>query len=147
MTATAHALIGGAIAAAVPDPNIGLPLAFISHPLADMIPHWDFGLGWKQKTKLKLFVEGSLDLLVGVVVSYLIFGHNINFFYFAAAVFLAEVWDLLQVPYWILNWHFPPFSTLYNFQHLINAKAKLPYGIITQIATVVVVVFVLRIVR
>jgi membrane-bound metal-dependent hydrolase YbcI (DUF457 family) len=52
MTATAHALIGGAIAASIPNPALGLPLAAISHPLVDMIPHWDFGLGWRKKKKV-----------------------------------------------------------------------------------------------
>ncbi|MDO8618737.1 MAG: hypothetical protein Q7R49_02195 [Candidatus Daviesbacteria bacterium] len=144
MTATAHALIGGAIAAAISDPAIGLPLATLSHPIADMIPHWDFGLGWRKKTKFTLILEGSADLLLGVVASYLIFGGKAETWYLFTAIFLAEVWDLMQVPYWILNWKFPPFSTFYNFQHLINSKATLPWGILTQAATVGGLVLILR---
>ena len=54
MTATAHVLIGGAIAASVPDPALGITLAALSHPILDMIPHWDFGFGWRKKSKVLL---------------------------------------------------------------------------------------------
>ena len=55
MTATAHALIGGAIAAGIASQPLGIALALASHPLADLIPHWDFGWGWRKKSKPKLF--------------------------------------------------------------------------------------------
>jgi len=45
MTLTAHALVGAALAASFSNPAIGIPLAVISHPILDMIPHWDFGRG------------------------------------------------------------------------------------------------------
>lgn len=143
MTATAHALIGGAIASALPNPGVGITLSFISHPLLDMIPHWDAGWGWRKKSKTRLFLEGSIDLTVGFFLSYLIFGTNLPFWYFFACVFASVVWDLLEVPYWFLRWNFPPFSSMYKFQSKIQGKAKLPWGVLTQVATVVAVVFVL----
>lgn len=136
MTATAHALIGGAIAASIANPTIGLPLAALSHPIADMIPHWDFGWGWKKKSKFKLFVQSSLDLVFGLVVTFLIFGRTTDSLYLISAIFLSEVWDLLQMPYLLWGWNFFPFKTFYNFQHDINGKAKLPWGILTQAVTV-----------
>lgn len=144
MTATAHALIGGAIAASVPNPALGIGLAAISHPIVDMIPHWDFGWGWKKKTKLLLFVQSSLDLVFGVVLTFLLFGKTTNNLYLFLAIFMSESWDLLQAPYWLLNWKFPPFSYFYHFGHDINGKAKLPWGILTQAATVTGLVLVLR---
>lgn len=144
MTATAHALIGGAIAASVPDPALGLSLSLISHPLMDLIPHWDFGWGWKKKDKKMLFLESAFDLGLGVGVSYLLFGQNINLQYFLGCVLLTEIWDLLEAPYWFFNWKFPPFSSIYNIQHKMQGKAKtILGGIFTQIITVAVVVFVL----
>ncbi len=136
MTATAHALIGGIIAASINNPAIGLPLAAISHPIADMIPHWDFGWGWRQKTKTKLFLQGLFDLTVGVMITFVIFGQSVDMLYLLGAIFLSEIWDILQAPYWLLNWKFAPFSLFYKIQHEIQGKAKLPWGIFTQIATV-----------
>ena len=146
MTATAHALIGGAIAASVSNPSLGLPLAALSHPIVDMIPHWDFGWGWKKKTKIKLFIQSSFDLIFGITITFLIFGRYTDNLYLISAIFLSEVWDILQMPYLLWGWRFP-FSIFYKFQHEINGQAKLPWGIITQAATVGGLVFALRFVH
>lgn len=144
MTATAHALVGGAIAYSVQNPVLGVSLAFLSHPVLDFIPHWDFGWGWRSKTKLQLFCEASLDLSIGIFLSYLLFGQYTNFYYFIIAVFASLSWDFLEIPYWFFNWRFEPFSTLHSIQHHIQGKAKLPWGVITQFATVVVVIVILQ---
>lgn len=144
MTATAHALIGGAIAASIPNPAVGLPLAALSHPIADMIPHWDFGMGWRKKNKLTLFIESSLDLIIGIVLAYFLFGKLVDPIYFLTCIFFSEIWDILMMPYLLLRWAFPPFSTAYHLQHKIQTNIKLPWGIITQAATVYGVVLALR---
>lgn len=145
MTATAHALIGGAIAASTPqNPALGISLTAISHPILDMIPHWDFGLGWKKKNKLLLFFQALADLIFGIFVTFLLFGKSVNALYLMLAIFISLSWDILQAPYWLFGWKFFPFSTFYKFQHEINGKAKLPWGILTQAATVTGVVFTLR---
>lgn len=145
MTATAHALIGGAIAASTPhDPVLGITLSALSHPLLDFIPHWDFGAGWKKKKKALLFFQASADLIFGIVVTFLLFGKTTNSAYLFACIFISESWDILQAPYWLFNWKFFPFSTMYKFQHEINQKAKLPWGVLTQAITVTGVVLALR---
>lgn len=146
MTATAHALVGGAIAASIPDPSLGLPLAALSHPLIDMIPHWDFGWGWKKKNKWTLFTQAVFDLSLGVVLAYLIFGRSVDPVYFLAAVFLSEVWDILEAPYWFLGWKFPPFSWIYAVQSKLQGKTKtVSMGILTQVGTVAAISLFLRI--
>lgn len=148
MTATAHALIGGAIAASLPNhPALGITLAALSHPLLDMIPHWDFGLGWRKKNKALLFFQAVADLVFGVVITFLLFGKTTNNLYLLMAIFLSESWDILQAPYWLFGWKFFPFSTFYKFQHEINKSWKLPWGILTQAATVTGLVLVLRVIH
>lgn len=144
MTATAHALVGGAIAAAIPNPAIAIPLALASHPVLDMIPHWDFGWGWRNKSRALFLAEGIFDLTIGLVSSYLIFGAHTNLFYLLTVIFASLMFDLLMVPYWFFNWRFPPFSWAYLVQSHINSKAKLPWGIFTQAITVMGVILVLR---
>ena len=144
MTATTHALIGGAIASSIPDPSLGLTLAAVSHPLLDLIPHWDFGWGWREKSKLRFALENVLDLGLGVFLSYILFGRHIPLWYFLTAVFLSEIWDLLEVPYWFLRWKFFPFGIIYSFQSKIQGKAKLPWGIVTQVASIVGIFLVLK---
>ncbi len=145
MTATAHALVGGAIAYAVPDPLIGVTLAFISHPFLDMIPHWDEGRGWREKSKMHLFLEGALDLSLGLALSYVIFGRNMDPIYYLVAVFAAWFLDLAQIPYWFFHWKFPPFSWIYSLQHHLQGRATPLFGIFTQVATVFAVFLALQV--
>ncbi len=144
MTATAHALIGGAIASSVSNPTLGLTLAALSHPIADMVPHWDFGQGWKTKNKYLLFGQSILDLLLGVVLAYIFFGQNVDLLYFFAAIFLSEVWDILMMPYLLFGWKFLPFSAFYKVQHAFNRSARLPWGVLNQVSAVLLLVVVLR---
>lgn len=144
MTATAHALVGGAIAAYIPNPAIALPLASLSHPILDMIPHWDLGIGWRKKNKVTLFAESVLDLVVGILLAYFIFGQFTNSIYLLTCIFFSEIWDILMMPYLLFKWNFPPFSTAYKWQHKIQTNIKLPWGILTQAVTVTGVILVLR---
>lgn len=148
MTATAHALIGGAIAASTStNPALGIALSAISHPIADMIPHWDIGVGWKKKGKAVLFFQSLADLSFGVVLAFLLFGNSTNHLYLLACIFMSESWDLLQMPYLLFNWKFPPFYTFYKFGHKTNGKAKMLWGIITQVVSVTGLVLILRVIH
>ncbi len=148
MTATAHALVGGAIAASVQNPAIGLPLAALSHPLMDMIPHWDFGWGWRKKSKLTLFLQSIFDLSLGFILAFFLFGQNMNFWYFLAAVFVSEIWDIAEAPYWFFGWKFPPFSWIYGIQSKLQGKTKtVGRGILTQVGTVALISLFLHIVQ
>ncbi|MBI2601111.1 hypothetical protein HYW42_04100 [Candidatus Daviesbacteria bacterium] len=145
MTATAHALVGGAIAASMQNPVLGITLSAVSHPLLDLIPHWDFGWGWRQKTKLRLFLEATFDLVFGFLLAYLLFGRNIDFWYFSAAVLASEIWDILEAPYWFFGWKFPPFGLIYKIQSSLQGKTKtMQVGILNQVLTVTGIVLVLR---
>ncbi len=141
MTATAHAIVGGAIAASGIHPALGITLSCISHPLLDMVPHWDLGWGWRQKSKVRLFTEATCDVLVGFAISYALFGAGVNFWYFCACIIASISWDLMEVPYWFLKWSFFPFGAIYKFQSGIQGKAKTAaFGIGTQIATIAITI-------
>lgn len=145
MTATAHALVGGAIAASIQNPAVGISLAFASHPILDIIPHWDFGIGWRGKNKFTLFLESSLDLILGIVLAFLLFGTNLNPYYFLTCILASEIWDILMMPYLLWGWK-GPFKIFYNIQHKIQSNIKLPWGILTQAATVYATILLLRLV-
>lgn len=147
MTATAHALIGGAIAASVKNPALGIVLATSSHPLLDMVPHWDFGLGWRNKSKIHFLAESCFDLILGLVLAYLLFGKGVNPIYFFGVIFASLFFDFMTFPYWFLKWQFPPFSTIYQFQHAVNTRAKLPWGILNQVIVVAGVILILQIIH
>ena len=146
MTATAHALVGGAVAASIHNPVLGITISALSHPFLDLVPHWDFGWGWRKKTKIKLFIEAAGDLILGFILAYFLFGQFVpNFWYFAACVVAAEAWDMAETPYWFLGWKFPPFSWIYNIQHNMQGKTRTVLGgIFNQVFTIAGIILVLQ---
>ncbi len=144
MTATAHALVGGALAAAINNPVLGISLSLISHPLLDLIPHWDEGWGWREKDKVRLFAECTIDLSAGVLITYMLFGAGVPIWYLLSCIGAAVLWDVLEAPYLILNWKFAPFTFFYKLQSGMQGKAALPWGIVTQVVTVAIIAFLLN---
>ncbi len=74
MVSVSHTLVAISIAAKISNPAIALPLSFFSNYVLDMIPHWDFGYGWREKTKRKLFLEGFADVAVRYLLVLVILG-------------------------------------------------------------------------
>ena len=110
-----------------------------------MIPHWDFGRGWRNKSKIIFLSEAVLDTLVGLFVTFLIFGSFVDIWYLLACIIASLLFDIAQLPYWFFNWHFPPFSWAYKVQSKMQGRAKTVLGgIMTQVATVGVVIFLLQ---
>src|SRR5438067_1343309 len=93
VTATSHAIIGTVIAAKIGNPALGIPLAILSHVLADLFPHWDFGTHKDKKKPLRFIIESILDVLAGFLVAYL-----------------------------LITWLFPATNLLYAFIMVIAAQ-------------------------
>jgi len=136
MTATAHALIGASIAVKVVNPILGIPLAIISHFVADLIPHWDAGTNHRQKSLMRLRVEAALDVLLGFALVYLIFRNLVDPRYLFVMVIAAQLPDWLEAPSFMFNINVPPFSWLDWLGHKIQSRLALPWGLVTQIVVV-----------
>lgn len=149
MTATGHALVATLIVAKIHNPYISLPLAFVSHFVCDMIPHWDTGTHHREKTKKALFYESGLDVFISIVSSYFLY-HNIlgqgDYVVLYSAVFLSQLPDWVTAPYLILNWKSPLVfwsKQMYRLQHAMNRRLDKPWGIVTQVVTVILLYIVL----
>ena len=110
MTSTAHALVSGAIVAAVPNPALSLPLAFLSHFIMDAVPHWDFGTNWRSRSKSATGAIAIIDTVLGFTVAYFVFGGKVDLWLLFAAVALGNLPDWLEAPYYIFfaennKWH------------------------------------------
>lgn len=141
MTATAHALVGAAIATKVVNPILGFPLALISHFMMDAIPHWDAGTNWRSKTKLRLYIESAIDVLVGFGLVFLLFRNLVNPTYLWSMVIMAQLPDWLEAPAWYLDLKVPPFSWVQSMQDAIHHKLGLPWGLAVQGIMAIVVLF------
>lgn len=141
MTAASHALIGTMIAAKVGDPVLAIGLSFASHFIADLVPHWDLGTHWREKTKRRLQLEAVADVLLGFVLSLLLYGLILGIephiqagpVLVFAAIIAAQGPDWLTAPSWMFGKGFPLSDFMYQIQHRLNTKLDKPWGIVSQI--------------
>jgi len=143
MTATAHALVGAVIATKFVNPFVGYPAAFASHFLMDAIPHWDFGTNWRKKSRLRLFIESTIDVVVGFALVFVLFRNLVDPVYLWSMVVMAQLPDWLEVPAWYFNFKVPPFSWAQDFQDFIHHRLALPWGLAVQGVVVVMVLWAL----
>lgn len=157
MTATAHALVSGAIVAAIPDPSISLPLVFASHFIMDAIPHWDFGTNWRSRSKTATGIVATLDTILGFTLAYFVFGGKVAVPILITAVALGNLPDWLEAPYYIFFakqhkngpgnnatiWERLTYS-IYKMENAFHTKAQFPFGFITQVATVLFFILLLH---
>lgn len=157
MTATAHALVSGAIASRFTDPATASLLALTSHFVMDSIPHWDFGTNWRDRPKHKTGMFAIVETTVGVAVSYYFFGRHLPLVLWASAVFFSLIPDWLETPWYIFFAHQKKHGpsnhagvlervafAFYKIPNVFHSKAQLPLGVITQVATVAFFLFLLK---
>lgn len=143
MTATAHAVLGTVIAAKIGNPLLAISLSFTSHFVADMIPHWDVGIGWRKKSKERFFIESAIDLFTGYLLSYILIFFlfpETNLVYAFFIITVAQLPDWLMVPYLYLKNKLPFFKFFYTMQHHLNHSLNSPWGIINQIVILVALI-------
>lgn len=151
MLAASHALVGGAIVKMIPDPKISLPLAFLSHFFLDAVPHWDFITNLDDqerdypssvgtlvpKSQLTVtIVKTILEFSVGVGLSFYLF-RSVNPVYLASGIIFAQLPDYIEAPYLFFKMKFPPSVAIKKVQTALHSRLTLPWGIITQLAVVI----------
>jgi hypothetical protein len=136
MTATAHALIGASLAVKLTNPAFGIPAAIISHFIADLVPHWDAGTNHKNKSLTRLKIEAAGDVLLGFALVFLIFRNLVDPTYLFAMVIAAQLPDWLEAPSWMFGFKVPPFSWLDWLGHNLQSRMQLPWGLVTQVIIV-----------
>jgi len=156
MTLATHAVVGAAIASAMPNyPVLGFVLAFASHFVLDAIPHWDYPLSSMKKDSSdrmnddmilnKNFIADlskiGLDVLCGILLVLLFFtvcGPHL-FWVPIIGVFGAVLPDALQFAYW--KWRREPLKSLQRFHLWIHARRNLNdkplLGISSQVAIII----------
>lgn len=140
MTATGHAVIGAVIAAKIGNPYLAIPLALLSHIAADAFPHWDPATNAKKKTRERLITEAAFDVAFGFVLAAVILGvffPHTNPLYAFVMIIAAQGLDWITAPYYFLRIKKPPFIWCYKFQKFIENRMDKPWGIINQIAILI----------
>lgn len=137
MLETPHVALGMAIAVAVPNPFISIPLSFASHFLLDMAPHWNPHLNTETKKYGHLTTGTLLIIGLDVASTLLLTGfaykanfNNINLIYCAISSILP---DLLEAPYYIFGFKNKTLEIWRQFQIAIQTDANVFWGMLTQI--------------
>jgi len=140
MLETPHALVGIAIATKVPNPLISIPLAFGSHFILDMIPHWNPHINTELKkygkiTNKSLAIIGG-DLLFAGITTVLVSSHldpnQLLVYYLAAAASIMP--DAVEAPYFFFKNRHALLLKYVKLQKAIQVDVSALPGVITQIA-------------
>jgi hypothetical protein len=134
MLETPHVALGLAIAVAIPNPVISIPLALGSHFLLDMVPHWNPHINTEMKkygrlTNPTLLIIG-IDLACSLLLTIYVGGTNITVY---LAAFMAILPDIAEGPYFLFGWRNKYLDIILRFQRSIQASANMFWGLLTQI--------------
>lgn len=149
MTATAHAFVSAAIARAVPNPYLALPLAVCSHFIMDTVPHWDIGTDWRTRSKKATGIMAIAETLLGITLAYFLFRGKVETPLLVSTIIAGELPDWLEAPWYIFYagkhkkesngsagfWERLSYR-IYRRENIMHSKAKLPFGIVSQVVTV-----------
>lgn len=140
-----HAIVGVAIVSQVPSAIVSLPLAFMSHFVLDMVPHWNPHLNTEIKkygkvTKLSKFIiyaDSTIAVTITLLLSLFLSERGlISPFLVFAGAFMGVMPDLMEFPYFFLGARDKISKTLLKFQKSIQTDVSPLPGILTQIALV-----------
>ncbi len=131
-----HAIVGAAIATAIPDPRISLPLALLSHFVTDYIPHWNPHLNTELKTtghistqsKIIILVDAGAALMLGTYIA----AANGNFVIIILACFLAVLPDVAEIPYYFLGMKIGWIEKLIAWQRTHQWNVSPFWGLLSQ---------------
>jgi len=152
MLETPHVFVGAAIAVAVPNPLIAIPLAFASHFVLEMVPHWNphlnsetqrFGHPTKRSTIITA-VDSSTALVSGSVIALSALPNLEQVALILACSFAAVLPDVLEGPYFFLKMRAAWVKKWIAFQKSLQSDTTPFWGLLTQALTILAVIFWLR---
>jgi len=145
MLLTPHVFVGVAIAKAVPNPLIAVPLSLIMHFLGDKVPHWDFYSNTSKEEKLTgwrpvaVMADFGLGIAIGLTFTlYALWVKNDPSL--AIRTFLCGIVsvlpDALETPHIFTNTKYSWVEKLTEIQKKMQTQAPLPWGLLTQAVVV-----------
>ena len=140
MLELAHALTGGVIAYEIGNPALSLPLAFASHFVVDLLPHWNPPLSAEKKrfgfiskkTTFLVVVDSLIGLTLGLFLAFKALPDIKRMFFVVAGCFLAIFPDLVEAPFYFLHQKGKLMKKIVNFQGKIQYNAPFWPGMLFQ---------------
>lgn len=152
MLETPHVFVGAAIAVAVPNPFIAIPLAFASHFILEMVPHWNphlntetqkFGQPTRRSTVITS-IDSTLALASGSFIAYKSVPDIHQAILILACCFFAVLPDVLEGPYFFLKMRTNWIKKWIAFQKSLQCDTTAFWGLLTQAIVIAAVILWLR---
>lgn len=144
MLETPHVIVGAAIATKIVNPMLSIPLAFASHFILDMTPHWNPHLNTETKkhgrVTTKTFRFVVMDIIValaaGSFFAYLALPNVTHAAVILIASFASVLPDVVEGPYFFLGWKTRAIENWIKFQKSIQNDTNVYLGITIQLLTI-----------
>lgn len=152
MLETPHVLVGAAIATKISNPWIAIPLAFTSHFILEMVPHWNphlntetkkFGHVTKKSTVITA-IDSTMALVFGSMVAFKYLPDAVQVMNVLACSFFAVLPDVMEGPYFFLKMKNNFIERWISFQKSLQNDTSLVPGLITQLLTILAAIFWIR---
>lgn len=149
MLETPHVFIGAAIATKIPNPLIAIPLAFASHFVLEMVPHWNphlntetekFGHVTKRSTWI-VVADSTLALVSGSYVAYQALPNTGHAITILLACFASILPDLVEAPYFFLRFKNKLIAKWIALQKSIQSDTTFFPGSLTQFIVILASIF------
>lgn len=152
MLETPHVFVGAAIAKAIPNPLLAIPLAFASHFVLEMIPHWNphlnhetekFGAPTKKSTAITA-IDATTALTSGTFIAYQAlpdWGQAATIFF---TCFASVLPDVLEGPYFFLKVRSQIIKKWIKFHKSIQADTNFFLGMSTQLLVILASIYWMR---
>jgi len=144
-----HAATGGIIAYKIGGPLVSLPLAFLSHFVLDLLPHWNPSLSKEKKklgkispkTILIIFFDCLIGLILGLKIAFLALPDTKKAIIVVFGCLAGILPDLIEAPYFFLNKNFPFLKGLISFQGEHQWNVPFVFGVSSQILLLILLFY------
>lgn len=144
MLETPHVVLGATIAAKVGNPLLAIPLAFASHFLLDVTPHWNphlnreikkYGYPTKQSVTI-VFIDVIVSLALGLVIANHSLPDQTKAFWVLMGAFAAVLPDIVEGPYFFMGVKNDLIMKWLKFQKSIQNDTSIVPGILSQVVVI-----------
>ncbi len=147
MLSTPHIVTGIAIATKTTNPILAIPLAFMSHFILDMVPHWNPHLNTEMRTYGKITTRSKTIIIIdtvvgtGIVLAAALTAKSPDAALLSFACASAAILpDAMEAPYFFFHWKTDFIMKWIRFQKAMQSDANVFWGTLTQIITILAAV-------
>lgn len=143
MLSTPHVIVGAAIATKIHNPILALPIAFCSHLVLEMVPHWNPHLNTEMRTHGRLTKQTMIIIVAdtaiaaasGLFLAVTFGGSTMQTLNILGCSVAAITPDIMEAPYFFLHKKNKFLMMWLKFQKSLQSDAEVIPGLATQVMT------------